>query len=241
MERVWTSRLRWRLRGAWLAPLLVLLTLADALLIHWRPLAGDGPTGFFAALLLASFLNLVAIAALAPFLGMAWRRLRPELPVVVARDRAGVVLVLLVTAGLVVGGALHHGTVVRNTDALADAHARAIAWIGTYAPAPYRRHLAAGGHGRRRPRQPLPHLRVPTPRAAAPGASSPTPRQRPPRRRHPERRLPGGAGLAPSASASGSGSSDSPPSTAPIPAQTVSAKPMPTSQETSAIAIPIGP
>jgi hypothetical protein len=142
MERVWTSRLRWRLRGAWLAPLLVLLTLVDALLIHWRPLAGDGPTGFFAALLLASFLNLVAVAALAPFLGMGWRRLRPELPVVVARDRAGVVLVLLVTAGLVAGGALHHGTVVRNADALADAHARAVAWIGTYAPAPYRRHLA---------------------------------------------------------------------------------------------------
>jgi hypothetical protein len=141
MERVWASRLRWRLRGAWLAPLLVLLTVADALLIHWRPLAGDGPTGFFAALLLASFLNLVAIAALAPFVGMVWRRARPELPNVVARDRAGVVLVLLVTAGLVAGGALHHGTVVRNGDALADAHARAIAWIGTYAPAAFRRHV----------------------------------------------------------------------------------------------------
>jgi hypothetical protein len=142
MERVWPSRLRWRLRGAWLAPLLVLLTFADALLIRWRPLAGDGPTGFFAALLLASFLNLVAVAALAPFVGMAWRRVRPDLPVVVARDRAGVVLVLLVTAGLAAGGALHHGTVVRDADALADAHARAVAWIGTYAPAPFRRHLA---------------------------------------------------------------------------------------------------
>lgn len=136
------SRLRWRLRGAWLAPLLVLLTIADALLIHWRPLAGDGSTSFFAALLLASFLNLVAVAALAPLVGMAWRRARPDLPVVVARDRAGVVLVLLVTAGLVAGGALHHGTVVRNANALADAHARAVAWIGTYAPAPFRRHLA---------------------------------------------------------------------------------------------------
>jgi hypothetical protein len=142
MERVWASRLRWRLRGAWLAPLLVLLTLLDALLIHWRPLAGDGPTGFFAALLLASFLNLVAVAALAPFVGMAWRRARPELPVVVARDRAGVVLVLLVTAGLVAGGARHHGSLVRDANALADADARAVAWIGTYAPAPFRRHLA---------------------------------------------------------------------------------------------------
>jgi hypothetical protein len=30
---------------------------------------------------------------------------------------------------------------VRNADALADAHARGVAWIGTYAPAPFRRHL----------------------------------------------------------------------------------------------------
>jgi hypothetical protein len=141
MERVWASRLRWRLRGAWLAPLVVLLTAVDALLIHWRPLAGDGPTGLFAALLLASFLNLVAIAALAPLLGMAWRRLRPELPALIARDRAGVVLILLVTAGLIAAGALHHGTVVRNAGAAADAHARAIAWIGTYAPTPFRRHV----------------------------------------------------------------------------------------------------
>jgi len=139
---VWASRLRWRLRGAWLAPLVVLLTLVDALLIHFRPLAGDGRTDLFGALLLAGFLNLVAIAALAPFAGFAWRRARPELPVVVARDRAGVALVLLVTAGLALGGALHHGALVRDGRALADAHARAIAWIGTYAPAPFRRHLA---------------------------------------------------------------------------------------------------
>jgi hypothetical protein len=142
MERVWASRLRWRLRGAWLAPLLVLLTFADALLIHFRPLAGDGRTDLFGALLLAGFLNLVAVAALAPFAGMALRRVRPDLPSVVARDYAGVVLVLLVTAGLVVGGQLHRGTVVRNQDALTDAHARAVAWIGAHAPAAYRRHVA---------------------------------------------------------------------------------------------------
>ena len=141
MERVWASRLRWRLRGAWLAPLVAVLVVLDALLIHYRPLAGDGRTNLLAALLLAAFLNLVAIAALAPLLGIALRRARPDLPAIVARDRAGVVLVLLVTVGLVAGGALHHGTLVRNADAMADAHARAVAWIGTYAPAPFRRHL----------------------------------------------------------------------------------------------------
>jgi hypothetical protein len=141
MERVWTSRLRWRLRGAWLAPLLVVLTLADALLIHWRPLAGDGPTDLFAALLLASFLNLVAVAAIAPFGGLALRRVRPDLPQLIARDYAGVVLVLVVTASLAAAGLLHHDTVVRNRDALADAHARAVAWLGVHAPAEYRRHV----------------------------------------------------------------------------------------------------
>lgn len=141
MERVWASRLRWRLRGAWLAPLVAVLTVADALLIHWRPLAGDGRTNVLAALLLAAFLNLVAVAALAPLAGIAWRRAQPQLPAIVARDRAGVVLVLLVSAGVLVGGALHHGTVESNADALADAHARGVAWIGTYAPAPFRRHL----------------------------------------------------------------------------------------------------
>jgi len=142
MERVWASRLRWRLRGAWLAPLLVVLTVGEALLIHYRPLAGEGRTDLFAALLLASFLNLVAIAALAPFAGMLLRRVRPDLPSVVARDYAGVALVLLVAMGMVVAGQLHRTTLVRNENALADAHARAVAWIGAHAPGGYRRHVA---------------------------------------------------------------------------------------------------
>lgn len=141
MERVWPSRLRWRLRGAWLAPVVVVLTVADALLIHYRPLAGDGRTDLFAALLLAVFLNLVAIAALAPFAGMALRRVRPDLPGLVARDYAGVVLVLLVTAAIAAAGQRHHATVARHGDALADAHARALAWIGANAPPAFRRHV----------------------------------------------------------------------------------------------------
>jgi hypothetical protein len=141
MERVWASRLRWRLRGAWLAPLLVVLTAGDAALVHFLPLAGDGRTRPVAALLLASFLNLVAVAALAPLLALGLRRLRRDVPVVVARDRAGVALVLLVSAALLGTGLLHHRTVARDARALADAQARAVAWIGTYAPAPFRRHL----------------------------------------------------------------------------------------------------
>lgn len=142
MERLWASRLRWRLRGAWLAPLVAVLTVADALLIHFRPLAGEGRTALAGALLLAAFLNLVAVAALAPLGGLALRRLRPDLPAIVARDRAGVALVVLVTAIVAAAGQLHHGEVERNADALADAHARAVAWIGAHAPPRFRRHVA---------------------------------------------------------------------------------------------------
>jgi hypothetical protein len=142
MERLWTTRLRWRLRGAWLAPLLVVLTLGEAVLIHLRPLAGDGRTNLFAALLLASFVNLVAIAALAPFAAMALRRARPDLPGVVARDYAGTALIVLAAVGLIAAGQLHHGRAERSAASLADAHARAQAWIGTHAPERFRRHVA---------------------------------------------------------------------------------------------------
>jgi hypothetical protein len=139
MERVWASRLRWRVRGAWLAPLLVVLTLADALLMHARPLAGDR-TNLVAALLLASLFNALAVVVLAPPAAMALRRARPDLPKVVARDAAGAVLVVLVSAALLAAGLLHHPAVMRHRHALAEALARGQAWIGTHAPAEFRRH-----------------------------------------------------------------------------------------------------
>jgi hypothetical protein len=142
MERMWASRLRWRLRGAWLAPLFVVLTIADGVLLTRLPLAGDG-TDLVGGLLLAGFLNLVAVAAIAPFAGLALRRVRPDLPALVARDYAGAGLVVLVTAGLLAGGLIHHGTVVRNREAMQEALARGKAWIGANdeAPAEFRRHV----------------------------------------------------------------------------------------------------
>lgn len=142
MERVWTSRLRWRLRGAPLAPLLVLLVVADGVLLWRLPVDGDGPD-LVGALLLAAFLNLVVVAALAPIAGLALRRVRPELPFFLARDRAGVVLVLLLSGLLLLAGLRHHDTLARYADAEADALARGKAWIGASADAPaeFRRHV----------------------------------------------------------------------------------------------------
>lgn len=142
MERVWPSRLRWRLRGAWLAPLLVVLVVADGLLLTRLPISGEGPD-LVGGLLLAAFLNLVAVAALAPIGGLLVRTAWPQLPGFVARDRVGVVLVLLIAAGLLGAGLLHRGELQRNHAAQREALARGAGWIGARADAPaeVRRHV----------------------------------------------------------------------------------------------------
>ena len=100
------GRLRWRLRGALQWPLFAVLTLADAILLGVLPIAGTG-TPFPQALLLAMFFNLVAIAALGRIVARGMRRRRPDLPGVVAEDRAGVALLCSVTVALVVTGLVH--------------------------------------------------------------------------------------------------------------------------------------
>lgn len=142
MERVWASRLRWRLRGAWLAPALVVFVVADGVLLSELPLTGEGPD-LVGGLLLAAFFNLVAVAAVVPLVGVLVRRRRPDLPTFVARDRAGVVLVVAIAIALLVGGLLHRGELERNRDAMREAVARGEAWIGANprAPAEIRRHV----------------------------------------------------------------------------------------------------
>src|SRR3954468_6417957 len=108
VESVWRSRLRWRMRGAWQWPLFGLLTVADAVLIARLPFAAEGPDAL-GAVLLAGFFNLLVVGVAAPLLGVLVRRRRRDLPGVVARDYAGTLLLVLVTAGLVAGGLAHRG------------------------------------------------------------------------------------------------------------------------------------
>ncbi|MGH2943106.1 MAG: hypothetical protein ACRDLN_10105, partial [Solirubrobacteraceae bacterium] len=65
-------RLRWRLRGAWLWPAFVVLTVLEMGLLHWLPVAGEG-SRWIAALLLAGCLNLAAIVVLGGLGGIALR------------------------------------------------------------------------------------------------------------------------------------------------------------------------
>src|SRR5437763_1211339 len=105
------TRALWRRRGAWLWPVFVCLTVADAVIGHALPPIGDTQS-VFAAALLGAALNLFAVIVLSWPLSLLLRRLRPDLPKLVARDYAGTFLVAAVTAVLLSTGLMHRATVV---------------------------------------------------------------------------------------------------------------------------------
>jgi len=113
VESVWRSRLRWRMRGAWQWPVFGLSTVADAVLIARLPFEADGPDAL-GAVLLAGFFNLLVVGVFAPLLGLAVRRRRGDLPMVVARDYAGTALLCLVTCGLVAAGLGHRSALLEE-------------------------------------------------------------------------------------------------------------------------------
>ena len=127
------TRMRWRLRGAWLWPSFTVLVVADGAIESWRPLLSDNGSAV-SGLLLGSILSLIAIVVLSPALGWVFRRFRQDLPKVVARDYAGTVVCLLISASLLAAGLIHHPVVVADQNALEDASATAEAYIGDHAP-----------------------------------------------------------------------------------------------------------
>jgi hypothetical protein len=115
VESVWRRRLRWRLRGAWQWPAFAMLTAVDAALVAWLPFSGGGADAL-GAVLFAGFVNLLAVAVLAPFVGMALRRRRRDLPLFIARDYAGTALLVAITAGFVVGGLWHRSALAAERE-----------------------------------------------------------------------------------------------------------------------------
>ena len=111
VERVWISRLRWRLRGAWQWPTFAVLTVVDGLLLTRLPFYEEGPGSLVAGLLVATFFNLIAVAVVGPLLGVRLRRRRPDLPRPIAADYASTAVLLVICAGLLVGGLLHRPAV----------------------------------------------------------------------------------------------------------------------------------
>jgi hypothetical protein len=140
MEAAWLHRMRWRQRGAWLWPTFIAATALDGVIGHALPPAGETET-VPAALLAGLVLNLIAVVLLSRPLGALLRRVRPDLPVLVARNYAGTGAVLLVTAVVLAAGLSHRPTLVAQQRVLNDALARAEAFIGVHAPAEFRRNL----------------------------------------------------------------------------------------------------
>lgn len=139
---LWRARLRWRIRGATLWPLFVALTVADALLLHFLPIAGRH-TGLAGALLLAMFFNLVAVAVPARFAAWRLRRRRPDLPREVAEDRAGSALLACVSVVLLVGGILHAPARHAADRAFAAQRDAVRAYVSAHGASVYRANLGA--------------------------------------------------------------------------------------------------
>ncbi len=106
VESLWRQRLRWRLRGAWQWPVFAVLTVVDAALAAWLPWTGEGADAI-GAFLFAAFVNLLAVALVAPLVGMALRRRRRDLPSMIARDYAGTGLLAFLCVVLIAGGVAH--------------------------------------------------------------------------------------------------------------------------------------
>jgi hypothetical protein len=95
VERVWTRRLRWRMRGAWQWPVFV-----------------------------AMFFNLLAVAVVGPLLGVRLRRRRPDLPRLIASDYASTAVLVLICVALLAGGIAHRPAVAAERADLAAVVAR---------------------------------------------------------------------------------------------------------------------
>ena len=133
-------RMRWRRAGAWLWPSFIALVVVDAVIGNLLPPAGTSES-LMAAGLLALLANLLAVLLLSRPLGMLLRRLRPDMPKVVARDYGGTVAVLAITGVIVIAGVAHRSAIQGTQRAMQDAITRAQAWIGDRAPDEFRRNL----------------------------------------------------------------------------------------------------
>jgi hypothetical protein len=133
-ERLWLPRMRWRMRGAWMWPAFFALTLVDGILIELLPPYEGTPPGLPGALLLAGFANLLLLAVVAPFAGIALRRRRPDLPRQIARDYAGTALIATLTLVILVAGIAHRPAVAGEEDDTAALAAAVRGYVSAHAP-----------------------------------------------------------------------------------------------------------
>jgi hypothetical protein len=122
-ERFWPTRMRWRLRGAWMWPTFVAVTLLDGVLLHELPPVREG-VGLIPGILLATFGNLVLIGAVGPWLARRMWKRRPaadpgapaKAQLEVLTDRVGTGLLVASVFGILAAGLAARPTVVVETE-----------------------------------------------------------------------------------------------------------------------------
>ena len=122
-------------------PAFVVLGVADGIVGHALPVAGDSQS-VFGGIVVGLLLNLVCVALLARPVGMLLRVGRRDLPTAIARNYAGTACVALVTVGFVALGLAHRPAITTDRAAMRDAITRAAAYIGDHAPAAFRANAA---------------------------------------------------------------------------------------------------
>ena len=130
-ERFWTSRLRWRLRGAWQWPAFAVLTLLDAVVLDRLPPWTPDRLNLVDGLLIATFANLFLVGALAPFLARRLARRSEALPAggagapgeeiaqadrEVFQDRVGTALLAIGLVAVLVSGIANRPAIVSETN-----------------------------------------------------------------------------------------------------------------------------
>jgi len=127
-ERFWTSRIRWRLRGATVWPAFALTTLLDGLILDLLPPVATAGLNYVEGVLIATFGNLILVGALAPFLTNRLTRRRQAAPagataaaveveVEVLRDRVGTALVAAGVVASLASGLANRPLIVSETEA----------------------------------------------------------------------------------------------------------------------------
>lgn len=115
--------MRWRLRGAWMWPTFIAVTLLDGILLHLVPPVRTG-VGLIPGILLATFGNLILVGALGPWLARRlWKRrpaAEPGAPakaqLEVLSDRIGTALLVASVFGVLAAGLAARPLVVSETE-----------------------------------------------------------------------------------------------------------------------------
>jgi hypothetical protein len=149
-ERFWPARMRWRLRGAWMWPSFVAITLLDGVLLHKLPPVREG-IDLIPGILIATFGNLVLIGAIGPWLARrTWKRRPAADPAAPAKaqlevlsDRIGTGLLVASVFGILAAGLAARPTIVAETDERERAAKELLRYVETHGDEELRRNLEA--------------------------------------------------------------------------------------------------